>query len=114
MREDIKQTEKTLTTLSDNVALQKAEPSAASRILVLQAAETPTDKDYSRFNKLALAGGVGSFGLVLFGIAFLEFRSRKINAADEVTQGLGLQIVGTLPRAPSAPRRSGKTADRSK
>lgn len=49
--------------------------------------------------------GLGSFGLVLIGIAFLEFRSRKLDTTDEVVYGLGMPVVGTLPRLPSRTRR---------
>jgi capsular exopolysaccharide synthesis family protein len=110
LRDDVTQMEKAQEMLALQVALQKSEPSIASRIVVLQPAETPTDKDYSRFMKLGLAGGLGMFGLVLFGVAFLEFSSRKINAADEVTQGLGLTLVGTLPRLSARAQREAQGA----
>jgi len=105
MRDDVKQIEKTQETLAGQVALLKAEPAASSKILVLQAAETPTEMDYSRLLKLGSAGGLGAFGLVLFGVAFLEFRSRKINGAEEVIQGLNLPLVGTMPQLPARARR---------
>ena len=37
------------------------------------------------------------FCLLLFGVALVESRARRINAVDEVVQGLGLPLVGTLP-----------------
>jgi capsular exopolysaccharide synthesis family protein len=92
--------------LAKEVALRRAEPTMGSRIVVLQPAETPTDRDYSRFSKFALGGGVGMFGLVLFGVAFLEFQSRRVCAVEEVTQGLGLGLVGTMPRLPARARRA--------
>ena len=111
MREDIKQTEKTQNTLSDKVALLKAEPAASSKSLVLQAAEPPTEKDFSRFGKLALAGGIGAFGLAIFGVAFLEFRLRKVNGPDEVIPGPGLcPGRGTMPRLPVNHRRPAQGA----
>jgi capsular exopolysaccharide synthesis family protein len=45
------------------------------------------------------------FGVVLFGVAFLECRQRKVNTLDEVTQGLGMHLVGTLPKLPARMRR---------
>jgi capsular exopolysaccharide synthesis family protein len=91
--------------LAREVALRKAEPTMGSRIAVLQAAETPQDKDYSRFTKFALGGTLGMFCLVLFGVALVEFQSRKVSAVAEVTQGLGLELVGTMPRLPVQARR---------
>jgi polysaccharide biosynthesis transport protein len=106
LRDDVKQIEKTQETLAAQVALLKAEPTTTSKIVVLQAAETPTDMDYSRLLKFGSAGGMGAFGLMLFGVAFLEFRSRKINGAEEVIQGLNLPLVGTMPQLPARARRA--------
>ena len=38
-----------------------------------------------------------SIALVLLGIAFVEFQSRKINSVDVVNDGLGIQVMGELP-----------------
>jgi polysaccharide biosynthesis transport protein len=80
------------------------------RVSVLQYAVEPKSKDYSRQVKFAGAGGFGMFFLALFGVAFLEFRSRKISDQDEVSRGLGLNLVGTLPPLPPSMRRAGADA----
>jgi polysaccharide biosynthesis transport protein len=77
-----------------------------SRVTLLQEAYPPTQKDFSRQLKMAGGGGLGIFGLVLLGIAFFEFRSRKITMADEVSQGLGINVVGALPALPTRGGRS--------
>ncbi len=105
VRDEIKQTEKTQDTLASQVALQKAEPSAFGKIGVLQTADTPTGKDYSRFIKYGAAGAMGAFGLVMFVVAFLEYRLRKVNGTEEVKLGMGLPIIGTIPRLPANARR---------
>ncbi len=68
-------------------------------------AVAPADRDRSQQTKVAGAGGLGMFVLALFGVAFLEFRSRKIGGADEVAQGLGLKVIGTVPVMPARPRK---------
>jgi succinoglycan biosynthesis transport protein ExoP len=35
--------------------------------------------------------------VVLFGVAYIEFQSRRLNSATEVKEGLGLPVVGELP-----------------
>ncbi len=80
------------------------------RVSLLQAATLPKNKDYSRQSKLAGAGGFGMFFVVLFGVAMLEFRSRKISGADELSHGLGLNIVGSLPPMPPQARKATGTA----
>lgn len=49
----------------------------------------------------------GSFFGGLFGIAFLELQTRKVDSADEVPTELGLQVVGTLPIMLSKAARGG-------
>jgi succinoglycan biosynthesis transport protein ExoP len=105
LRDDVDQLNDVVKSLAKEVALRKAEPTMGSRIAVLQPAETPQDKDYSRFTKVAVGGTLGMFGVVLFGVAFLEFQRRKVSAVEEITQGLGLGLVGTMPRLPARARR---------
>jgi capsular exopolysaccharide synthesis family protein len=48
----------------------------------------------------ALSGG-GALGLVLFVIAWWDFRRQRVNSVDEVVQGLGMRLMGTVPALPS-------------
>jgi capsular exopolysaccharide synthesis family protein len=70
-----------------------------SRIIPLAPAAVPLEKDRTRQTKIAGAGGLAVFFFALFGVAFIEFRSRKIGLADEVN-GLGLKVLGTMPALP--------------
>jgi capsular exopolysaccharide synthesis family protein len=38
------------------------------------------------------------FGLVVLGIAFMEFHRRRVNGVAQVHDGLGIRVVGELPR----------------
>lgn len=78
-----------------------------SRLLTLQKAAPPLDKDRAQQTKIAGAGGLGIFLFALFGVAFFEFRSRKIGAPDEVARGLGLNVVGTIPAMPVRSKNAG-------
>ncbi len=46
---------------------------------------------------IAALGGLSGFGLTCLGVAYLEFRNRRLNAPNEVDEGLGIRVVGTLP-----------------
>jgi capsular exopolysaccharide synthesis family protein len=35
--------------------------------------------------------------LTCFGIAYLEFRNRRLDGPDQIDEGLGIRVVGTLP-----------------
>jgi hypothetical protein len=49
--------------------------------------------------KLRFAGlaAAAAFGIVAVGVALLEFRSRRIDSVAQVTDGLGMNVVGTVP-----------------
>ncbi len=105
LRGDIAQVTDALSNVDKEINKLKVEPVAASRAQILQRAARPNAPDNSRRVKLGGAAGVGVFGMLLFGVAFLEFRNRKVNSPDEVGQGLGLNVLGTLPALPPRLRR---------
>lgn len=104
---DVGQLKKEAEELKSTIHKLKAEPKLQSRVLRLQNAEAPTGRDYSRQLRFGGLGGLGMFLVGLLGVAVWEFRSRKVTAVDEVTQGLGMNVVGTLPALPLRSRRPG-------
>jgi capsular exopolysaccharide synthesis family protein len=70
----------------------------------------PNEKDYSRPLKYSLAVGALVFGVCLIGGCLLEARSRRINDSNEIRDGLGLKIIGTIPALPSAIRKKSAAA----
>src|SRR5579883_3142986 len=49
--------------------------------------------------KVMVTSGVtiGALALILFAFAWFEFQSRKVHTPDEVVEGLGLNLMGTVP-----------------
>jgi capsular exopolysaccharide synthesis family protein len=79
------------------LALWNLELEAEQRIKVLDKASRPQgDDSMQKYLGVGFAGFVG-FGVVLFGVAYIEFQSRRLNSATEVKEGLGLPVVGELP-----------------
>lgn len=66
----------------------------------------PAPRDTLRVAQMAGGAGVGMFGLVLFGIAFWEFRSRRVATLEDVAQGLGIRVLGAVPKLPPQVQRS--------
>jgi capsular exopolysaccharide synthesis family protein len=64
--------------------------------------------------KAAIGAALGAFGLVVFGISFLEFRARRLVAPEEVSQGLRLPVIGMMPRMPSRHTHAKPQADGSR
>jgi capsular exopolysaccharide synthesis family protein len=46
---------------------------------------------------IAILGGVSAFALTCLGIGYMEFRGRRLDGPDQVDEGLGIRVVGTLP-----------------
>ena len=51
--------------------------------------------------KAAAGGAAAAFVLAALLVAFLEFRARRVCAPQEVAQGLGINLVGTVPARPA-------------
>jgi capsular exopolysaccharide synthesis family protein len=70
---------------------------APDRIRKLQPATvTPAINATMRYTITGL-GAVTGFALTCFGIAYLEFRNRRLDGPEQVDEGLGIRVVGTLP-----------------
>jgi len=70
---------------------------ATPRILEVRAATVPSGNDaLTKHMSVAFAGLVG-FMAVLFGVAYIEFQSRRLNSRRDVNEGLGLRVLGALP-----------------
>ncbi len=46
---------------------------------------------------ISAIGGLACLGLTAFGFSYLEFRNRKLNGPDQIDQGLGIRVIGSLP-----------------
>ncbi len=83
----------------------KIELDAPDRIVAIGAQRTnsaalaETKHSRNQFARIALSGlgGLGVFGLTCFGIGFMEFLNRRLNGADQLDEGLGIRVIGTLP-----------------
>lgn len=73
----------------------QVEMQAPERFNLLEEAIVVPDKD-ARIKRAGMAGG-GAFAFVVFVIALLEFRSRRVSNVDEIVRGLKLRLVGALP-----------------
>jgi capsular exopolysaccharide synthesis family protein len=97
LRDDVAQGEIVLKKIGDELGTLQVEQPVGSRITLLEAAEVPVTRRMDRQLKVMGAASFGTFGLILLAVALLEFRARRVYGADDLMQGLGLSLVGTLP-----------------
>jgi capsular exopolysaccharide synthesis family protein len=108
LRDDEKQLMHALDVASGEITTMEHLLSQPSRIERRGEAFAPTERDTSRSLKIALGIGVLVALSLLGGLCLLEATGRRVYSSGDVLQGLGLRILGTLPRLPPAAR--GKAA----
>jgi capsular exopolysaccharide synthesis family protein len=104
LRDQVKQLEKQVGAVSTNLAALEGSLPLAPRVTLASEAFVPNEKDLAKPIKFSLGAGAGVFGLLLVGVCLLEARGRRISASDDLIHGLGLRVVGILPRLPAALR----------
>ncbi|MEM6260837.1 MAG: hypothetical protein AAGI37_21530, partial [Planctomycetota bacterium] len=90
-----------LRAVADTIALRIAqwdvEADAEDRISEIEGIETNTGINTAQRYAIAGVGGLGCLALTCFGIAYMEFRNRRLNGPEQVDEGLGIRVIGTLP-----------------
>ena len=109
-QDEIAQMQQSAVKVGSEVEALNVELGAPPRIRTIEDAVAPRTRDEKK--RFAIIGMIifGSFFGGLFGIAFLELQSQKVDSADEVPIDLGLQVVGTLPILRSRANRGGIVA----
>lgn len=109
-RDHVRQLETEYTQVGNKLAALEGALPLPPRVTVHNAAFVPMEKEYTRPLKYALAGGVLTFGLLVVGVCLLEARGRRVYASEDVMQGLGMRVVGTLPVLSVAARKKAALA----
>lgn len=105
LKEQMEKEEKVMKKASEKIESMEVEQDAPSRVIVQNKDETTgkplpmlyTPKDTKR--KWMITGGatVGALALVLLAFSWFEFQARKVVSPQEVVEGLGLHLMGTVP-----------------
>jgi succinoglycan biosynthesis transport protein ExoP len=81
------------------------------RLTITEAAAPPLSPSTDKRIKAAGATFLGLFGLVFLGVAAGEYRTRRVYKSEDVSQGLGLSLVGTVPELPTKARAAAPAAE---
>lgn len=97
-QDDIRALQRVNTELRGELDRIKVEKLAPERITKVDEAilANGTGDAVRKYVGVAFAG-ILSFGLLVLGVAFLEFQKRKVNSVEEVSDGLGIKVIGELP-----------------
>lgn len=106
IKQRIATTEKTADRITAEVEAIRPELDSPSRVTVFESPTVVPGIEGNRRLKYTVLAGVGVLFLGLALVTGLEHRNRRILSVSEVTGGLGLKVVGTVPRVPRGVPRS--------
>jgi capsular exopolysaccharide synthesis family protein len=103
LREETEQKEALIRRVTAEVAALNIELLAPQRITLLEDAELPEAVDNASQVKKTAGAGIAMIGLVVFAFTWWEVRAQRIASVQDVTRGLGVPVVATLPALPVSP-----------
>jgi polysaccharide biosynthesis transport protein len=95
--EELKQLQEIANDMSVKLESLDVEQNRPAQIQQVQPAVPTKNINATEHYVIATLGGLAGFGLTCLGIGYVEFRNRRLNGPDEVDEGLGIRVVGTLP-----------------
>jgi capsular exopolysaccharide synthesis family protein len=102
LRDQVQMLEKEQTRIGEELAGLQGSLPIQPRVVRHADAFVPNERDFSRSIKMSLASGISFFALLLVGMCLVEARGRRVSTSDEIGQGLGMRVLGILPRVPSS------------
>lgn len=108
LKQEIDQSQKIIDSLTGKIELLNVEVDAPARVTPLEDVNVSAKELTKTKLKYTLMTAGGSLALLFTGLLGWEARRRRVCSVDDLTQGLGLRLVGTVP-PPTKQRR--KPAD---
>jgi capsular exopolysaccharide synthesis family protein len=96
IRDEIAHAETAEKKIGDELEVLNVELHAPPRVKLFEAADAPRREEDNRKRTSGIVG-LGALAMVLLGVAWLEFRSRRIDSVDDVVHQLQIPLVGVLP-----------------
>lgn len=108
MKDEIDQGMETARLIGKQIEAYNVELMAPQRVRTMDPPDNPRAESPKK--RLMAVGLVmmAVFGGTILAISWFEFRVRRVNSPDEVVEGLGLRLVGTLPALPGPGRNRGR------
>jgi capsular exopolysaccharide synthesis family protein len=105
LQDEVAGLEQVLLKVGSDLASLQAQLPVPPRVTVLEWAKAPLSMKRDRQIKYAASGGVAFALLMVFGVTLVEFRARRVYTPDDISRGLGMEVLGTLPETPPEGRR---------
>jgi capsular exopolysaccharide synthesis family protein len=95
--EELKQLQLIANDMNSKLESLDIEKQVPAQIRQVQPAQVTKNINTTQHYAIAILGAIAGFGLTCLGIAYMEFRNRKLNGPEDMDEGLGIRVVGTLP-----------------
>lgn len=112
LKDEIAQGEDTTRKIVKEIEALNVEQEAPQRVRVIESAGPPRRESSRKRLALIAMAVLGAFGGVVLAISWREFRLRRVDAPEDVTESLGLRLVGTLPALPAKAKASASSTPR--
>lgn len=89
--------------LAQQIREQEVELNAPDRISSVQEANVPEEREIKKKTQLSTLAGLGVLGCIVCGFTLFEWFSYRIGAATDISNEVGLRLIGTIP----SPNRGG-------
>lgn len=76
-----------------------------ARVELIEEASVPETSDKVFRNMLSLLAALGGFGLGVAAVVLLEFLQDRVSTPEEISQRVGVRVVGTLPKVSRSRKR---------
>jgi capsular exopolysaccharide synthesis family protein len=106
LRDELKQDDETLAKVNQEISMLGFELQAEERVKLWNRAYSPYTLNMKKQILATAAAGLGSAGFIMFAVALWEVRRKRVDTAEQIVQGLGLDLVGVLPALPSRSRKA--------
>jgi capsular exopolysaccharide synthesis family protein len=103
LRADVRREEQLVNDLGNQVDRLRVEVKSPARVSLFQEADLQK-KDAKKQILAAVAAPVGVLFAVCMGLAWSEYKQRRVRCAGDVADGLGIRVVGAVPALRHAER----------
>ncbi len=101
LKKEVQQMDELSKSFSDEIQKLTIELQSPARVTLHRPSEIPRQPDVSKKYRFTAFAGLGGFSAVVGLLVWFEVLTRRISSTHEVTDGLGLRILGSLPVMPA-------------
>ncbi len=99
--EDVKPLKDARTMLEQQILGSESLSNAETRVFLREPAVVTLNQNLTQKVFLSVVAFFAGCTVVMLAVAFLEWRSRRVDSVEQVVNDLGLRVIGTIPAFPS-------------